>query len=307
MCAYTFRTSALNGGSNPYNAIDYLCPPLLLYGGTLMTMLAAYFDESYSHKPNPLVYTVAGYISTVQEWKRFQKEWTRELRRAGVDFFHMTTFEARMKNDDGKLLGVGMYKDWNNEKRVEVIKRLHRTIHRRVMVGIAASVVVADYDEVITPELRPGFGDPHEFAVIACLKHIRRWGQENGYSEPIAYVFESGSDRQKIVNSSFQHAYLDEEKRREYRIGSWAFADKRDLNPLQAADVLAYEVMKEQSRRLEKGNTRPVRRSMENLAKKAHLNEWYFYDREQLMFILNKCVELGVLPASALPNPQDLT
>jgi len=74
-------------------------------------MFAAYFDESYSHPPTPLVYTVAGYVSTVQEWKRFQKEWRRELGRAGVDFFHMTTYEARIKNDEGKLLGVGKYKD----------------------------------------------------------------------------------------------------------------------------------------------------------------------------------------------------
>ena len=88
------------------------------------------------------MYTVAGYLSTIQEWKRFQKEWRRELGRAGVDFFHMTTYEARIKNDEGNLLGVGKYKDWGNEKRVEVIKRLHRTIHRRVMVGVAASVVV---------------------------------------------------------------------------------------------------------------------------------------------------------------------
>lgn len=264
-------------------------------------MLTAYFDESYSHPPTPRVYTVAGYVSTVDEWRKFQKEWRRELGIAGVvDFFHMTQFEARVKDAEGNLHGISGYKDWDTEKRVKVLKRLHRTIHRRVLIGVAASVVVDDYDELITHDLRPGFGDPHEFAVVACLKHIRQWGKENGYSEPINYVFESGSDRQNVVDRTFHHAYLDEEKRREYRIGSWIFANKRDSNPLQAADILAYECMKEVSRRFDTGNTRPVRRSMENLAKEAYLNEWHYYDRKQLLFILNRCVELGLLPAPAL-------
>jgi hypothetical protein len=258
-------------------------------------MLVAYFDESYSHPPAPRVYTVAGYVATDTEWRKFKKEWKREVDKAGVEFFHMAKYEARVKDEHGNLRGVGEYKDWSNEKRVEVLKRLHRAIHRRVLTGIASSVVVSDYEELITPNLRPGFGEPHEFAVIACLKHIRHWGKENGYSDGIAYVFESGSDRQKIVNRSFQHAYLDEEKRREYRIGSWAFADKRDVNPLQAADILAYETTKEMCRRLDAGSTRRMRLSIQNLAKKAHLNEWFYYDREQLSFILNKCVELGLL------------
>lgn len=170
----------------------------------------------------------------------------------------------------------------------------HRTIHRRVLTGFAASVVVSDYDELMNPNIREGFGEPHEFAVIACMKHIREWGNARGHHDPIAYVLESGSNRQNIVNRSFQNAYMDEEKRREYRIGSWTFADKRDLNPLQAADILAYEMTKEISRRLGKNTTRPVRRSIQNLTK-AHLDEWFYYDREQLLFILNKSVELGLI------------
>jgi hypothetical protein len=125
------------------------------------------------------------------------------------------------------------------------------------------------------------------------MKQIRKWGEEKGYREPIAYVLESGSDRQKVVNMSFQ--FMDEEQRREYRIGSWTFADKRDMNPLQAADILAYEMTKEMCRRLDKSNTRPVRRSTQNLFM-GHLDARLVYaDREQLLFILEKSVELGLI------------
>lgn len=248
-----------------------------------MAMLTLYLDESYSHPPAPLIYTVAGYIATINEWRKFQKEWRRELERAGIDFFHMAKYEARKKE----------YEGWSNEKRVEVLKRLHRTIHRRALMGFASSVVVADYDEVMNPNIRLGYGEPHEFAVVSCMKHIREWSNQQGYYEPIAYVLESGSDRQRVVNAVFTH--LDEEQQREYRIGSWTFADKRDLNPLQAADILAYEMTKEMCRRLDKGCDRPVRRSMLNLAK-GHADARLFYlDREQLLFILNKSAELGLI------------
>lgn len=246
-------------------------------------MLRLYLDESYSHPPTPLVYTVAGYIATDTDWRKFQKEWRRELDRAGIDFFHMAKYEARKKE----------YEDWSNEKRVEVLRRLHRTIHRRVLTGFASSVVVADYNEVMHPNIRQGYGEPHEFAVISCMKHIRDWGKQKGYHEHIAYILESGSDREKIVNKVFQ--YMDEEQRREYRIGSWTFADKRDLNPLQAADILAYEMTKEMCRRLDKNTTRPVRRSTQNLFK-GHSDARLFYaDREQLLLILKKSAELGLI------------
>lgn len=45
-----------------------------------MAKLCAYFDESYNQRTKkepsvPLIYTVGGYISSVQQWKVFQKEW----------------------------------------------------------------------------------------------------------------------------------------------------------------------------------------------------------------------------------------
>ena len=43
----------------------------------LIVMLTLYLDESYSHPPAPLVYTVAGYIATDKKWRKFHKEWRR--------------------------------------------------------------------------------------------------------------------------------------------------------------------------------------------------------------------------------------
>jgi hypothetical protein len=71
-------------------------------------MLVAYLDESYNHptikEPNPpLVYTVGCWLSSVEKWQRFRKQWKAELKNRGLDFFHMSRFESR----------IGEYEDWS--------------------------------------------------------------------------------------------------------------------------------------------------------------------------------------------------
>ena len=70
-----------------YDAFEHLCHVAFPEGskGRLMAMLTAYFDESYSHKTlaepdKPLVYTVAGWVATVEGWRAFRKEWKKALR-----------------------------------------------------------------------------------------------------------------------------------------------------------------------------------------------------------------------------------
>ncbi len=106
-------------------------------------MLTAYFDESYNHRtekyPNePLVYTVGCWLSTAQKWLLFEKKWRLALKKAGVEFFHMTDFEARR----------GEYGFWSNSKRISVLKELHRIIDKHTIFGCSSSVNCADYNEL---------------------------------------------------------------------------------------------------------------------------------------------------------------
>lgn len=71
-----------------------------------MTKLCVYFDESYNQRTKkesnaPLIYTVGGYISSIQQWKAFQREWNKALKSVGIPYFHMADFESR----------IGFYKD----------------------------------------------------------------------------------------------------------------------------------------------------------------------------------------------------
>lgn len=237
----------------------------------------AYFDESYTHAPDPLVYTVAGYVSTEIEWKKFRKEWRRLLARENIEYFHMVDFQAC------KL----PYGDWSKEKRVGFLKSLHATIHRRVMRSFATTVNIDDF-ESLTPEQKEVLGNPHVFAVVSCMKMIGFWTARNVMYEPIAYVFEQGSKYDKHLQRRFNKE-LREEDRNFFRIGSIALADKipapmdnRPATPLQAADILAYETTKEVVRRLTPVNPRAVRESIKNLGR-IEIDQWLYCEKLSLI------------------------
>lgn len=61
----------------------------------------AYFDDS-GHPDDQDVVIVAGFVATLEQWKRFHDEWRKTLTQAGIrsGVFRMTDFEARKEGTD---------------------------------------------------------------------------------------------------------------------------------------------------------------------------------------------------------------
>ncbi|MDT4954851.1 MAG: hypothetical protein QOJ02_2989 [Acidobacteriota bacterium] len=236
----------------------------------MITDYTAYFDESYSHTPEPLVYTIAGYVSTNVQWKKFQKEWRRQLDGENIDFFHMVDFQACKPP----------YGDWPKEKRVNFLKSLHEIIHKRVTRSFATTVNIDDF-ESLTSYQKKMLGNPHIYATFNCMSAIGFWTAENLLHYPMAYVFEQGSRHDKQLRKLFNEDLRDED-RHFFRVGSFELKDKRERRPLQAADILAYETTKEVVRRLTPINPRAVRKSIKNLGR-AENDEWRYCNKEELI------------------------
>lgn len=251
-------------------------------------MLVGYFDESYTHAPAPRVYTLGGYISTANHWKKFEREWNEALRDAGITtFFHMTTFEARKKE----------YEGWSNEKRIQVLRRLHSVIKKRVFAGFAVSVVLSDYEEIMNDEIRGYFGNHHQFVTIACLRYIANWLRLQNYKETVAYYFESGSGFDADVERLLRDIINDERMSNVYRVHSCSIVNKRDFAPLQAADIIAYEVTKAHAREIGSDKTRPIRQSIRNL-RLPTVNEWYYFTKKELLGEIESARERGTLKSA---------
>jgi len=242
-------------------------------------MLTAYFDESYNHRTekNPydtLIYTAACWLSSEEHWKKFQKKWKAALNSVGVEFFHMKDYESRK----------GEYEHWSNLKRVGVLKRLHRLMKEHTLYGCSASVSRADYDRIITSELRPYFGKSYYgFNVKACMGQLNEWCNENGHDGPIRYVFAQLTKQGSDLNGIFEQALNDPFLRKALRINSmWEKGDMKVDVPLQSADIIAYEVNKRAVNAASVNlDEQFIRRSLQNLSLDKRFSALYF-GREEI-------------------------
>lgn len=249
-----------------------------------MVMLSVDFDESYNQRtikePDmPLIYTVGGYIAADQQWKAFNKEWDKVLKSAGIKFFHMTDFESRF----------GDYKEWSNEQRIKILESFYEIIHKYVLKGFTTSVVLEDYNN-LSDQHRNIFGEPHLCALFNCMKHIYEMCNEYNFEESIAYSFEFNRNYNSKIMNIFNG--LGEQSRKGYRIGSVSFVEKECL-PVQASDILVYEVTKEIARQRHKSSKRPTRQSMRHLAL-PRIDEWFYMDQKEFLKSIQTMKDLGL-------------
>lgn len=229
-----------------------------------MAMITAYFDGSGTHSGSQAA-CVAGYISTVEQWKHFEKDWARILGDAGIDFFHMADYENRQ----------GPYKDWDDNKRRRVLEKLCITVRLRTRVPIGAGVAIRDYRAV--------FGDPprwspYTFLLIQCFRRVSEWADAYQHNDPIVYVIESGDG----FNIEQSKKVMCERKKR-YRFGALTIMDKRQASPLQASDILAYESYKEMVNCIVPGKSmKPIRRSAIALIEGQSEHYIRYYGEEDL-------------------------
>ena len=211
-----------------------------------------YFDESYTHPPAPRVYTVAGYVATDVQWKKFQREWRKILDAEGIEYFHMVDFQANNLP----------YGAWSIDKRARFLASLHAIIHKRTLMSFSTTADLAEFER-LTHEQKKILVNPHVFAAKNCMKAVGLWAAESIVNHPMSYVFELGSQYQGKLRTLLSS--LPDEDRGWFRFGSLRFADKKSTRPLQAADIVVYESMKDVARRLDETNQRPARLSGLNL------------------------------------------
>lgn len=201
---------------------------------------------------------VAGYVSTRQRWKKFGREWEELLREEGISAFHRTDLESLQKE----------FKGWTAERRDRAVRRAQKIIKRWALAGVAVGFPFDLYERIIhTPELRKRFAKPYALCTMRCIIALSEWASEDGYRDPIDYVFDRGDEGRGQVIDAFRVS--DREK---YLLGTCRFEDKKKFVPLQAADILAYEVYRFTSEQVVQGGAgRGVREGLEDLLGIPHI------------------------------------
>lgn len=226
-------------------------------------MFRAFLDESGTHDGSPVI-TVAGYVARRHGWNRFTQKWRRTL--SPIKVFHSSECNGFH----------GEWKGWTKEDRDEKVKQLLPLLPSIEGVGLAIGIVQRDLEEALTarPHLLAYWPSSYEACCQWWISTMLQRMQERGNRDRLAIVHE---ENQYGTEARSAYNYVREHHDPYGQLASFSFGQKQDCVPLQAADILAYEIHK----RLQNIEGNP-RKSFDVLMKEEFEPEIRFYDKQNL-------------------------
>ena len=91
------------------------------------TVIRIYMDESGTHDNSPIV-TVSAYAARPKQWATFTKEWN--AKKKPIKVFHATECQNL----------YGEFKDWTEDKCIELVKKLLPVIAKHIPIGILIGI-----------------------------------------------------------------------------------------------------------------------------------------------------------------------
>jgi hypothetical protein len=202
--------------------------------GGLMSFVTVHYDDSGTHVQASTA-IAACFVSTVEQWKEFERNWKEVEAEEQFCTFHMADFAANQ----------GQFKDWDKRKMKRVLTRLCSLIAIRAKAGYAHSVTKKDYDEVITRGFREYAGRFHyTFVARQCAGLVSIWRKKWEPTSSMRYVFDRMGKGKGEINAVMERA-VDSSEREAKTTGiapliGWSFESKAAIVPLQAADIGAW-------------------------------------------------------------------
>jgi hypothetical protein len=256
-----------------------------------------YFDESGIHE-GAKICAVAGYFGQRNAWEKLETDWRHALEEFHLPEFHARRFWAR----DGDGHRVRPYDDLDDVKAQRFFHRLLRAIKDSHIYPVGAAVVGEEWKQLDPGERRfltggrvehgkfTTSGSPNKAYFLPFLQVVYRVTAYCSEGEKADFFF--GLDR---TFSGYARDYFKQIKKLNqpmvFHLGEIHFPVNLETKPLQAADLLAYEVYQYAKRRLVNpsysGNSQK-----ELLAALARLrnvqDDFKIFDRRGLQLALEK-------------------
>jgi hypothetical protein len=203
----------------------------------LMGIFKAYFDNSGDENdPNIISCSLGGFVGTIDDWEHFETEWQNVLCDR-VPYLHMNDF-AHFNPPFDK------YKN-NEADRIYLLKSLIKVIKDSNLKGFASSVYVKDLEEINKQVRQEERLDAYAVNLYSCMRFMSNTWPKN--------VIEVNLDYFKGIYSKIPKAmnYINRDKLYHnydnyLRISPLCKAlGYQEIIPIQAADILAYETVKE--------------------------------------------------------------
>jgi hypothetical protein len=211
--------------------------------GTLLVVLRSYFDGG--NQADSRVYNVVSLAvvsGTKNEWKPFEKDWKKVLRRHRADFLHTT--DAVTRN--------GIYEGWDDDQVDEFLSDCSRVARQhcaRVTIGdvpgkfgLYPFVVTIDLKDFVCQSQKDpeALQNADEGCMRQAVEEVLIWAREKANCDKCNFFFDQG---EPYYGHLVQ--WLQNKKAREYApaiemIASHSQANMRWVPALQLADLYAW-------------------------------------------------------------------
>jgi len=211
------------------NLADWKCVNMAM----LTTAIDCSQDKSRKY------FTMAALLSSAEEWAIFDQEWRERLAKDGLPYFHMNPF-AHATTHPQKPFD----KTWIGQegRRKALMKDLLGIIHSHAWHKFCCILPMNVLDVMSLDSRRYYYPSLIAFAGGLLWTDIERWRLRERFQNQARMVFEQGDEGTGTVIDAFIKATG----------RTPSFEHKKDIpekgivgfTPLQAADILAYEVQK---------------------------------------------------------------
>ncbi len=205
-------------------------PSALPEEGRYLIVLDGYFDESGTHDASETI-TVAGYLAHVNSWRPFETKWKEALAEYKLDFFHMSEFAHRRSGYD-----------WPEDMRRERLGHLIEIINEFTWHSFGVGIPKKLFESVFTGRARRFIDGPYGFASWLIVNLVSRELDRLDLETGVAYVFEDGAPGKGELLTMYEGLPTFSGGKEALHVLSLRLEDKRRFVPLQAADILAYEL-----------------------------------------------------------------
>lgn len=232
-------------------------------------MLTAYFDDSGTHGKSEIVLW-SGVFGNQQQWARFNKEWSAVLKEpcpkwGPLKRFHMTECQSSR----------GEFTGWTRNETDYLVWSLIDIIVQCGLYANGLAVARKHWDAAITGDAVRAFGDAEGYCLRICYVRSLNWARKYTDDVHISYLFDRRPERhfenQRIFDVFKRYSEIELQPP---HLETIEFVSSYDHLPLQAADLIAWEMYQQAILNLKEGRyqRRPNRRQLSKLIKGGRIN-----------------------------------
>jgi Protein of unknown function (DUF3800) len=200
------------------------------FGRVHVHTLKAFIDDSGSGGDSPW-FVLAGYVGTAEAWDAFDEPWRKVLNGPPkLDYFkHSEVY--------------GFDTQWaplSKSERHERLDSFIKVIGAHATRSIYVRLKQQDYDEVIKPFIPLQWQNPYYFLFIGFLSAATMTAKYLRDGDSVEFFFDGNQEVEKPSRKLYgQAADLSQFRQ---RVENIFYKDEKQFLPLQAADLLAWEV-----------------------------------------------------------------